>query len=103
MAEKQLDHHAPHKGARAERSIFCAGCQAHTKHVCSVDKNKEVLCTCDACGRALKFAFPEHQDHIASMLDAHHKGNVGQIRTEVAEADRAAMDALFLKRMGVTP
>lgn len=99
--EQAVNHHAPHTGARAERDVFCAGCQAQTKHVCSVDRNNEVLCTCDVCGRALKLPFPEHAEHLNSMLDAHHQANVGQIRTEVAEAERAKLDAQFLAMMGV--
>lgn len=94
------EHHTAHRSAKAKREIFCAHCQAPTKHVCSVDHNKEVLCTCDGCGRALKFPFPTDAAHMASMLDTHHKANQGQISTEKAQAERAAIDEEFKKLMG---
>lgn len=97
-----VNPHAPHANSAVvlEKSIFCAGCQAKTTHKMSVDKNNEIVATCD-CSRTLKFPLFDSPTQFDEHLDAHHAANVGQITVEQAKSERDAYDERFKKLMGV--
>jgi len=100
---KPADPHAPHSASKVvlNKEIFCAACQTKTSQKLSLDKNNEIVATCD-CGRALKFPMFSTAAEFDAHLAAHHKSNTGQVTTEQTEAERAAYDERFKKLMGVS-
>lgn len=96
-----VDPHAPHKDAEVvlQKDVFCAGCQEVTKHKMSVDKNNEIVATCD-CGRALKFPLFDQPEDFDAHLKAHHASNTGQVSVEQFKAARAVYDEKLKKLVG---
>jgi hypothetical protein len=72
----------PNKDLRApwafgRKQVFCVACQAVTTQNFVVDRNNEILVTCD-CGRHLKFPLTETEEQLSTLLAAHQKANQGR-------------------------
>lgn len=82
----------------ATKAIFCAGCQTDTPHTCTPDKNQEIVATCEACARTIKFPM---NDALDANIAAHKAANAGQVNVEMAEAEQAVHDEQFKRLMGI--
>lgn len=95
--------HAIHadKETVLEESIFCSGCQKHTTHKMSIDKNEEIVATC-GCGHFLKFPANMVEDRASFVenLAKHEQHNRGQIKAHVVQAARRELEKKFKESHG---
>jgi len=85
---------------KATKTIHCAQCRLDCAHTMTLDKNKEIVATCDTCGRSLKFPLCS-ADELNQHIENHKASSAGQVSVEMAEADQAVHDEAFLKAMGI--
>jgi hypothetical protein len=64
------------------KTIFCANCQAETKHGLSASPSGEIQANCEVCGRLLKFPADVKPEDFQTLIDAHKEANVGQVTVE---------------------
>ena len=89
------------KRAQATKSLFCSLCRKETPHICSVDKNREVVCTC-ACGKPVKFPLVAPAEFEKLVL-AHNVDNAshGLVTREMVTAQDSEIDEVFKQMMGI--
>lgn len=64
--------------------IFCANDQSEEKHVITIDGNGEFVCTCEKCGRFLKFA-ANTKEELLGQLETHKTANEGQLTVDALQ------------------
>jgi hypothetical protein len=64
------------------KKIFCAGCQSEQGHELSASQTGEIIATCVACGRILKFPAGISRKEFDKNIEKHSEQNAGQVSVD---------------------
>jgi len=88
--------------ATITKTIYCAQCRTDTAQELTLDKNREIVATCGACTRSIKFPVTNTPAELDALIAAHKGNSKGQVTVQMASDAQKVHDAAFLKSVGAS-